>query len=452
MSKNNGQYDWSQTGNPPKIAPHSRAKHDVLKEYIKQYVRVLTANPRMPKLTLHLVDGFSGGGIYLDKLTNEECYGSPLVILDAVRDVEKEINAERSNPFQVAANCYFIDADQNATACLSDTLKKNGYASQLQQNIHCITGMFAQKVDEVIKVIGGTGRQNAARAIFFLDQYGYKDVPFPTLKKILTTLPNAEIILTFAADRLFDFLNDGQQFQDIMGQLGVTQENFKRLCDHLGQDQTTARYYLQSDMARIIQSDSGARFITRFFITSRESNRAYWLIHLSNHDKAHAEMLKIHWAMENTFTNYGRWGLDAFPTLIGYDPDKDANLIGSNGQLFAFGDDAKQLSLTALRRDLPKLIRDAGKPITYLQLRESCAVNSPASSELFKAAIMESINDGELALQTINGGTRRCADKITGSDIIQPARQTSFFTMLGVVKKINIPSSVNSLEGVLDRL
>ncbi len=457
MAKGNGLYDWSQTGTPPKIALHSRAKHDVLKEYIKQYVRVFSANPRMPKLTLHLVDGFSGGGIYLDKLTNQECYGSPLVILDAVREVEAEINAERRNPFQVAANCYFIDADQNATSCLSDTLKKNGYASQIDQNLHCITGMFAEKVDDVLKVIGNTGRQNAGRAIFFLDQYGYKDVPFPTLKKILTTLPHAEIILTFAVDKLFDFFNEGDQFQGILAQLGVTEDAFQKLCEHLGQDQNTARHYLQSDMARIIQTDSGAKFITRFFITSRESNRAYWLIHLSNHEKAHAEMLKIHWEMKNTFTNYGQWGLDAFPTLLGYDPDKDPNLNGKKDQtsLFSFGDDAKELSLTALRRDLPKLIKDAGKPVTYLQLREACAVNTPASAELFKTAIMHAVQDSELTLKTDKGSARRSALQITGSDIIEPASQRSFFHMMDMSrKKIIAPTAkiINSLKGAVDRL
>ena len=46
----------------------------------------------------------------------------------------------------------------------------------------------------------------AARRSSCLDQCGYDKVPFACIREIMRSIPNAEIILTFAADFLIDYL------------------------------------------------------------------------------------------------------------------------------------------------------------------------------------------------------------------------------------------------------
>jgi three-Cys-motif partner protein len=79
---------WRIGSPPPLIRPHSLAKHRVLRAYLEKYVSVLTANPKQETMRLTLVDGFAGGGKYLDSRTKEERPGSPLIMLEAMKAAE----------------------------------------------------------------------------------------------------------------------------------------------------------------------------------------------------------------------------------------------------------------------------------------------------------------------------------------------------------------------------
>ena len=68
------QYGWG-TGDVPKIAPHSLAKHRILREYVQRYIHVLTAAPGMDLFRISLVDGFAGGGEYQNGQTGLICPG-----------------------------------------------------------------------------------------------------------------------------------------------------------------------------------------------------------------------------------------------------------------------------------------------------------------------------------------------------------------------------------------
>ena len=59
-------HTWAVGGTLPTIRPHSLAKHWLVESYLERYVSVLTANPAWDQFHLTLVDGFAGGGLYLD--------------------------------------------------------------------------------------------------------------------------------------------------------------------------------------------------------------------------------------------------------------------------------------------------------------------------------------------------------------------------------------------------
>ena len=67
-------------------------------------------------------------------------------------------------------------------------------------------GDFSSYTDQIIQFVKAKGR--SGRAIFNLDQCGYDGVPFERIRAIFSELPNAEVILTFAADFLIDYLRE----------------------------------------------------------------------------------------------------------------------------------------------------------------------------------------------------------------------------------------------------
>jgi three-Cys-motif partner protein len=82
-------HEWQLGADPPIIRAHSLAKHRVLEKYLLRYVDVLTGNLRIQEFRFTLVDGFAGGGLYRDWQTNESHFGSPLLMLDAMRDSDR---------------------------------------------------------------------------------------------------------------------------------------------------------------------------------------------------------------------------------------------------------------------------------------------------------------------------------------------------------------------------
>ena len=57
-------YEWPE-GRSSHIEEHSLAKHRILREYILDYIRILTSNPKRERLHLDIIDGFAGGGTYV---------------------------------------------------------------------------------------------------------------------------------------------------------------------------------------------------------------------------------------------------------------------------------------------------------------------------------------------------------------------------------------------------
>jgi three-Cys-motif partner protein len=190
------EYPWS-IDDPPPLAPHSLAKHRILRRYVETYVRVLTADPRTDVLRLNLVDGFAGGGIYVDPTTRLSHPGSPAILLDAIRSAEAAANVGRAKQLRVDARFVFIDDDPSAISCLKAVLAKRESWAQESGRVTILPGKFEHQLDAVIDRIAGRSG-TAKRTIFVLDQYGYTAAPPLLLRRIFERLPRAEVFLTLA--------------------------------------------------------------------------------------------------------------------------------------------------------------------------------------------------------------------------------------------------------------
>ena len=126
-------HDYSN--GPSLIEPHSIAKHQVLQTYLSAYFQTLVSSPNQDEFRLTLVDGFAGGGEYRDGATNEILPGSPLIMLNAVREATFELNRERRKPVNLDVSYFFIEKKPETARYLKKTLTDRGYDALFDSKI-----------------------------------------------------------------------------------------------------------------------------------------------------------------------------------------------------------------------------------------------------------------------------------------------------------------------------
>ncbi len=411
------EYVWSAT-DPPSIAPHTLAKHRILREYVQSYIRILTANPRTDRFLLNVVDGFAGGGIYVDPTTRLICPGSPTILLDAVRAAEVAANSTRAKPLHIDARYFFIDKNASAIGCLRQVLAMRETWAAEMARVHVIPGAFEGQLDGVMGSITNRGR--AHRSIFVLDQYGYTAAPPILLQRIFEKLPNAEVFLTLAVGWAVAYLPDVRAAAEKMG---IEKEVLDRLGeagdDGLPIDDVEIRpklQRLQTVLKDVFTTQIGSTYFTPFFIVSRESNRSYWFLHMANSPKANDVVKELHWAIENHFEHFGGAGL----AMLGYDPDKDPEVTGQLHLPFRFDDEARTRTHSSLVEALGQRIASTssdGVPFNHL-FAQVCN-ETPATKAMLADAVptcASPANSRKRGARVSNEARRRRRSRTTSSE------------------------------------
>ncbi|MFG1314645.1 three-Cys-motif partner protein TcmP [Xanthobacter autotrophicus] len=414
-------YEW-KLGEPlPVLGEHSVAKHDIFEQYVRIYIERLTRTPSQTMLNLTIVDGFSGGGLY--RLGSAEVEGSPLRLLTAVNAADAALKAARSKGFAVRADFFFVDENPQHIAFLNDLLTKRGYGPRLGKDIFVRCTLFEEACPDILFHIQKKG--TAHRSLFFLDQYGWSDVRLATIRTILGTLKNPEILLTFAVDALIDFLSEKTAETQALLNIELAREDVRDLMG-LKNDEGW-RYLIQNGLYRHVQARTGARFYTPFFIHSVEAHRSYWLLHLSNHRQARDEMGKLHWRLNNRFQHHGGAGFHA----LGFDPARDLR----QGLLtFMFDDDAMRRSEAAVLDQLPRMIHAANQDGAGLAVEALFAGNcndTPVTSDILSRQLVLLRDEGELVIKSEDGSLKPRAKTIGWGDRIVLPRERSLFSRLG---------------------
>lgn len=333
------QYSWSDIGLPARLLEHSRAKLSVYREYLRRYVREMTKDIRISKLTLNLVDGFCGGGIYRAEQGNDLVYGSPIIFLEVMEEMQAEVQSRRTAPFHLDYRLHFVDKSPAALASLRAVLTRRGFDSLVGTRAFLHQNTFEEALPSLLEDVRGRGN-----TIFVLDQYGYTAVPFEQLALIFQTLAKPEIILTFQYDQLATWVQQYDRVDRALTKLGVggiSREEYE-----VSVREGHREFFIQRVLHRAFLSF--ASYFTPFFVMSRGSNMAYWLVHLSSHARAKHVMQRLHWEMSNTFSHFGGVAYN----MLGYDPGN----APAGRQAYLFDDEALERTLYRMQDDLPPLV------------------------------------------------------------------------------------------------
>lgn len=419
VPKKNG-YDWSDISCPPNIDPHSVVKHEIICAYLKRYIGVLTQDPRVDTLRLNLIDGFAGGGRYLCTKSKNIIPGSPIRLMQTVIEEEAKIKCLRTKPFSIQASYYFSEIDKGAYLQLQHALEEH----QLDHvpRVNMFNQPFLNVLPNMISDISSRTRKGNPRNIFLLDQYGYKDVPFAIISEIFRKYPkNTEVVLTFSTDALINYFSDNPNFSKSLERINL--ENLLKHPDLQNSVEISqSRLLIEQILYEEIQSQCGASFYTPFFIRSEESNRSYWLIHLSSHPKARNEMLLTHWDYQNKCIHHGLPGLNM---MLGFDPTMEA-LQKQDTFDFYFDESADDSVLDSLIKDIPKmLILD--KHLSVQDLLFSTCNNSPATYGQYQQALFKLQQSKDISILNSNNSIRRTSNSISLDDSIVLSPQQKLF-------------------------
>ena len=411
-------FKWQPGDPPPIIEPHSEAKLKVLHEYLIRYVETMAANIKIETLRFDVVDGFAGGGLF-EKSDGSLINGSPITFIETIEAARISVGEKRGRPLNVDINYYFIDHDPGAIEYLKNTLLDRGHGDKLNRSVYLICDQWVNVYQSVVSAI--LSRRKSGRAILFLDQCGYTDVPLNTIRLVLAKLKKAEIILNFATDFLANYYTVDDRFRSALQKAGIDE---KILRDPVIASKDKGwRFALEREISRDIRAVTESHYSTPFYIVSEISNNAYWLVHLCSHPKANDEMLKTHWSIGNHFRHYGGPGTDMH--MWGYSAKNDPEL--HNILDLGFEEIDRQKCVEALNEQLPRIIFENPDGLTFSALRERLKNNTLVWEDEIRERlinIQKETNDLEIITPVKN--IRRSSQGISADDIIRKPSQGIF--------------------------
>lgn len=358
-----------------------------------------------------LVDGFCGGGRF--RQDGSIVKGTPFLFLDAVAKAEREANSRREKTLVIDAEFHFVDSNKDHIEFLREELAKAGYAAKIGTAIVLHHASFEEALPSILRRIEARTRGGVGRSIFLLDQLGYSEVAFETVRRILR-FKAAECILTFAVGWLIDYLDTRPQTVKRLAPLEISENHIREFLAM--RDEWGGRYVIQRLLLRHITQATGARFQSPFFLRSKEARKDLWLLHLSNHLKARNVMVDSHWQINNQSLHQGHGGLE----MLGFDPNLDTSIAPD----FWFGNRDQQMLQERLAEDFLRRIRDRhpSSMIPYLGFVTSIANETPARLSDIDQVTAFLVGEKELDLRNKNNSPKRSASP-TYHDVIAVSRE-----------------------------
>jgi three-Cys-motif partner protein len=421
MAKKENKYVWRIGSPPPVLEQHSAVKHRIIENYVRNYIQTLMSQAHIPKLQLTLVDGFSGGGCYQEEDTKALVDGSPLLMMRAVREARAVLNLGRNKPREISVNYDFIDIESETIDYLNYWL--NGRAEEQaidlvdkqRTSVRCAD--FISELPRIRAEI--KQRKFGERAIFVLDQYNYNDLPMAEMAGLMRDLKGSEIILTFNVGSLLTYISDHAANRKPMARIGLEKYiPWDQINSLKATDSQRWRQILQRHVAHGIKTETGAKFATLFFVRPLGSNTwDYWLIHLSNHYKAHEVMKDLHW---DHATEFGH-ELEPGVFMQGYDANNDDRYTQQSP--FDFGPDSRQRCIEGIHEHLGQIVTTLNQPITIRELVHQSASRSPGSTQHYIEALKVLHQSQDIVVCNADGRVRRPAKNYSLSDLVEYSRR-----------------------------
>jgi three-Cys-motif partner protein len=399
---------WSANGSElPEIEPHTKAKHGILEKYLERYLVTLCGNNIGKRKTITIIDGFCGGGMYLDPDDNNALWaGSPIRIIKTVDKALDIVRREKAKPdYQLDTKFIFIDNKKRHINCLKIQLEQSGLGHYLKEPEKCkfITGEFEKYVDECINEI----RQRRGSSFFFLDPNGWSDVSMDSIRRIIS-LRKSEILYTYMIEDVIRFLSEKDNIKAYKNVLEV--ERYYELINLYSSGSLAKHRYIKDETLRLFRERGQAPCVYSFALLKNQTKPKYYLIHLASNPPAQREIKYTLWE-HNTIDlvyqfEYGIYGL-GFRTPDYYE---------QNQSVINITKDNETKCINNLNDDLMPIIYDYPDGISLDLLHTLTMQKNPATLDHYIQYINDQVGGQEL--EVFRDGKITTAKKLKPGDFI----------------------------------
>ncbi|MBW7881188.1 MAG: three-Cys-motif partner protein TcmP [Caldilineaceae bacterium] len=254
------------------IEPHTLAKHEILRRYLAAWFPILASGHQR----IVYLDGFCGPGRYA---AGEP--GSPIIALEEAKKHSAQLGDKQ-------LTFLFLDEDNSRLIYLKEQLDQIALPENFKVFVQ--QGEFEDELRRLLERLDKSNRQMAP-TFAFIDPFGFKDVPFEIVSRLLRNR-SCEVLINFHIDKVNRFLEHPQEKirQHIADWLGITDVQFLA---HLPGDRIGNLRMLYQKQLKTV-----ARFV-RFFEMRNDKNRPiYDLFFASNHPLGHIKMKEAFWRVD----------------------------------------------------------------------------------------------------------------------------------------------------------
>jgi three-Cys-motif partner protein len=259
------------------ITPHTKAKHDILRNYLQAWFPTLTSRP-WPDSVLY-IDGFAGPGEYLGGEP-----GSPLIAL------EEANKARLQSPLHMLFVENHIDRHQH----LADLVQR--WSSQNRAQRHLTLSHSPHDCEHAIRQLIANAEGSFGPALAFLDQFGYGNVPMDLITSILA-YDHCEVLTYLEYKNMNRFFSD--ETKDVTRTAVFGGEEWRDCLPLSGTDRLVCTRDLYVGALRDPKR-ANAKYVKPFLMSDGSGVPIYWLIFCTNHPLGFKYMKKAMWTVDKT--------------------------------------------------------------------------------------------------------------------------------------------------------
>ena len=248
-----------------KIQLHTKAKHAILREYLKAWFPILASRNKR----IIYYDGFSGSGDYSG---GEE--GSPLIALNVAQDC---------NLPNTEIVFVFVESNKERADSLRKIIEQKKWPNNFRHEVY-----DGESENVLGNILDYLKKENfrIAPTFAFIDPFGVKGASFSIVKRLLEN-PKCEVLITFMTGTIRRFVTEiPEHINELIGNPSAA-KIIRASDDRVSK----ARELYQESLEGV------AEFVRPF---EMESATIYNLFFATNHPRGHEKMKEAMWKVDKS--------------------------------------------------------------------------------------------------------------------------------------------------------
>jgi three-Cys-motif partner protein len=256
---------------------NTRVKHDILFEYLKGFIPILSAGNRgEPLSVLHYVDSHAGRGRYEGGEP-----GSPIVATKVGQELHDYLGQYRADP--VYLECYNVEYDRQNFDSLNSEIAavRDRYPSV---GVRSFFGPFQEHSEKNLGLI-----EPGEPTFVFIDPFGYRGVELQEVLRFVQR-PRSKVFITFMSDLIGRWMTDTHKAEGMRKVFDTEDRRTLIGLQGITQQKAAVELYASQLMKRAREQ---GKSLYVFPINVAYENRPgdiYHLVHVSQRPKARLVM------------------------------------------------------------------------------------------------------------------------------------------------------------------